>query len=141
MKIVKIVLIALVAFAFSPSESQAQARLQTQLMTGSTDTVTDTEVDSLTYTVLTNNLSKVGVQYTATKISGTVAGTAILYGSLDGINFNVLELDTFTNANVTTNTHIWVVTNPIYKRYKVVVTGSGTMAARIYGYLTGIVKE
>lgn len=76
---------------------------------------------------------QVSIQAIVTKISGTVAGTVILYASIDGTNFNAIGTDTLTNTDVTTNTKVWVTSNTPYKYYRITATGSGTMAAQLTG--------
>lgn len=101
-------------------------------------TVSDTVVNAGTeYATLkvANSGSNVSVQIVATKISGTVAGTAVLQASNDGVNYVSIGADTLTLTNVTTNTHLWSVSANPYIYYRVKVTGSGTMVATIKGYL------
>lgn len=103
-------------------------------MTGNGATVTNSGSASCSLAVNYTH-EQLSIQITATKVSGTIAGTAILYGSVDGTNYNAIGSDTLTLTNVTTNTKVWVLTNANYAYYKVTVTGSGTMAATIVGKL------
>jgi hypothetical protein len=61
--------------------------------------------------------------YTVTKNTGTVAGTITLQGTLDGINYVTLKVDTLTDANA-------VIGNSYdyngYSKYKVTIAQSGT---------------
>lgn len=91
------------------------------------DTVVNTGTANKVIT-LTAGYSGVAIQPILTKVSGTVAGTVILYKSLDGTNY-VSAGDTITNANQTTNTAVWQKTSPVPVYYKVLATGSGTMSA------------
>lgn len=77
------------------------------------------------------------VQVTATKISGLVAGTISLLGSLDGINFKVYTLSeaataghTFTATDVASQTFIWRLEGNPYIHWRVSWTGAGTMSAK-----------
>lgn len=105
-------------------------------MTGSGATITNTATVSCS-TNVQNTHDNVSVQVTVTKTSGTIAGSAILFGSVDGINYNAIGVDTLTLTNVTTNTKIWAFTNANYFYYKVSVTGSGTMAGTVIAKLYG----
>ena len=67
-----------------------------------------------------------------TKISGTVGGSIGLYGSMDGTNWTVTE--TVTTATDATNNY-FISTTKRYKYYKVMWTGTGTMAASMKSYL------
>jgi len=104
-------------------------------MTGSADTVVNTEVEYLTLPVKDGYDTAVfGVKLT--KISGTVAGTSILEQSMDDINYQTATgTDTLTSTNVTTNFKNWTLTNPAFPYYRIKVTGTGTMAAKVYGYV------
>lgn len=84
----------------------------------------------------------VTVQFNATKISGTVAGTVTLMGSLDGTNFKALTqqevstaIPTFTATDVATQSNIWVIKNNPYQYYRVSWTGTGTMSAKFSALL------
>lgn len=101
-------------------------------MTGSADTLTDTEVD---YVTITPSIyyEQVSFQAKVTKLSGTVAGYAYLQASNDGTNYSTIS-DSLTLTNVTTNTKIFVVSGNQYYYYRLKFEGSGTMSALIYGY-------
>lgn len=82
---------------------------------------------------LTAGYEGVVIQPVLTKVSGTVAGTVVLYESLDGTNYKSTG-DTLTLANSTTNTVVWKKVSPVPVFYKATTVGSGTMSAivRIY---------
>lgn len=103
-------------------------------MTGNGDTITNTGTDYVQYQV-DYNYENVSFQAIVTKISGTVDGTGLLQGSIDGTNFKDLNTDTLDLTDQTTNKKIWVLTGSPYKYYRVTYLGAGTMAAKIYGYL------
>lgn len=84
-----------------------------------------------------SNYSNVSLQAVITKVSGTIAGTAKLYGSLDGINYLKIATDTLALANVTTNTYIWTPGPAKYLYYKINVVGVGTMKATMKGWFIG----
>lgn len=109
--------------------SFAQSATLMPLIAG--DTVNNAGTVTKIFTA-TAGYSAIGIQPVITKISGTVGGTAILSRSLDGVNY--VNTDTLTLANVTTNTTVFAkVTSPaVY--YRVVVTGTGTMAAQVRLY-------
>lgn len=95
-------------------------------------TGTDTIEDAATVNIdlqLKNSAANVAVQSLITKVSGTVAGTCLLQGSLDGTNFSDITTDTFTLANVATQNKLWDVAPNKYLHYRITCTGSGTMAA------------
>lgn len=69
------------------------------------------------------------VQVNITKVSGTVAGTVSLHGSLDGKNFSAITSTTYTATNGNSS-FVWVLTGNPVPYYRVTWTGTGTMAAR-----------
>ena len=77
----------------------------------------------------------VTVETVVTKVSGTVGGTVVLQGSLDGTNWHAAGADTLTLANQTTNKKIWLLTENRYYHYRTLATGSGTMNATVVSLL------
>lgn len=100
------------------------------------DTVVNTGSKLLDLT-LGGSFTNVAVQLVATKISGTVAGTAKLYGSLNGTDYVVISTDTLALANQTKNTFIWNVAPSKYQYYRISTVGVGTMSATVNGYVLG----
>jgi hypothetical protein len=105
------------------------------------DTVSNTATAFLTAQSLTKGESTT-IKFVATKISGTVAGTVTLLGSLDGTNYKALTvaegttaLPTYTATDVASQNFIWQVLRSPYKYYRVSWTGSGTMSASFKAYL------
>lgn len=144
MKKVIFLLMVIAAFALSPVYSQT---MTAAAFTGADSVITNAGTANVTYTVATNsNPSKVVVQVTLTKASGTGAGTCTLKGGLDAysgydtiMNAKFTPLDpalttainstltsVYTIRNVTSQNHTWEVVNPCYKIYQVFCTGSGT---------------
>lgn len=117
-------IMALIAFGFG-----ANAQLITFSHTASnpTGTVTNTGTDTMT-ALIPGYSAATGIQLVVTKTSGTVAGTARLYGSIDGTNY-VATGDTLTLADAAVNTVIWTKSVPVYVNYRIRTTGSGTMVA------------
>lgn len=110
-------------------------------MTNSGDTVVNTGTKTVNQEVR-GWYETVNIQVVATKISGTVAGTMTLQGSNDGSNYSTIDTaivksrySTFTATDVATQTTHFVIEGSPYRYYRVSWTGSGTMSARIYGYV------
>lgn len=103
------------------------------------DTVTNTGTNYITNKAIVSGPGQtVSIQWTAVKLSGTVAGTVTLQASLDGLNFFALTgnstventtISTFTPTDVATQTKSWVIKNNPFPWYRVSWTGAGTMAA------------
>lgn len=116
--------IVMFCFAFIGSTTA-----QTVNFTG-TDTVVNTGTKNISLSV-SGAYNTGAFQVVITKIDGTVAGNAILQGSVNGTNF--VNIDTLATSNVATQTKIFT-ENPVkYPFYRVSYTGSGTMRAIISG--------
>jgi starvation-inducible outer membrane lipoprotein len=122
-------ILILLILAFVSFGASAQFGRAAKLPLAVGDTAVNTTAVSKIF-IATAGYNAVSIQHVITKQSGTVAGIARLYGSLDGVNY-VATGDTLTLANVTTNTTIWKITNTPYVYHKITVTGSGTMAALV----------
>lgn len=107
------------AIAWQPAQCQ-RGTVQGDTMTNATSQTLSTD---LTLTNLT------GIQATVIKVSGTVAGTAILQGTIDGVGWQAI--DTLTLANVATNTQVFAITPDTnnYRQYRVVFTTTGTQVS------------
>lgn len=134
-------LFALVAFALSATISLTAQTSSATTMTGSGDTITNAGTDAVTLQVK-GEYKTISIQCKIVKISGTVAGTVTLQGSVDGTNYETVDtlamisdFVTYTATNVATQTKTFIIENNPYLYYRLSYTGSGTMAARLYGYL------
>jgi hypothetical protein len=103
------------------------------------DTVTNTATNYLTSYAQGKQAVSTTVWVTVTKISGTVAGTITLQGSLDGTNFKAANTSDSQTALATvtatdaTNTYHWRLAGNPYNYYRISWTGAGTMAASFSG--------
>ena len=103
------------------------------------DTTTNTGASYVGLGV-TNWYNTVTIQSVVTKISGTVAGTVTLQGSIDGTNYvtvnsSYADVTSYSPTNVTTSSKLFVVTGSPYRYYRLSYTGAGTMAASHRGYV------
>ena len=89
-----------------------------------TDTVANTATVNLKLTVKEGYNSAV-FQVKNTRLSGTNAGTSILQGSNDDVNF--IPIDTITHTNAAVETAAFEIV-PKWPYYRIVRTGSGTMS-------------
>lgn len=119
----KIILMAILSVALFWTQAQTAFSHTASNPTGA---VVNTAVDTMSYS-MTKGYRLVGIQTVITKVSGTIAGTSILYASINGTNY-VATGDTLTNTNVTTNTFLLTKANP-YRYWQIRTTGSGTMSA------------
>lgn len=103
------------------------------------DTTTDTGVSYVSLGV-SQWYNTIAIQSVVTKISGTVAGTVTLQGSLDGINYstvnsNYVTASSYSPTNVATSTFRFIVTGSPYRFYRLSYTGAGTMSASHRGFV------
>jgi len=102
------------------STTMAQRATLMPLIAGDT-LVTSSSRDTVTKIITaTAGYGALGIQVVTTKISGTVAGKAYLYSSLDGTNYNLTD-SSAAFANQTTNTAFFTKTTTPYVYYKVTV--------------------
>lgn len=107
---------------------QAQSAFH-QTTANPTGAVVNTGIDTMTYT-LSQPYTNISIQTVTTKVSGTVAGTTVLYYSVNGTNF-VSTGDTLTNTNVATSSAIWVKSGSPVRYWRILTTGVGTMSATV----------
>lgn len=105
-----------------------QATLTDDVLSGATSvTVTDTGTGALFTEPIKGTNELVAVQVNITKTSGTLAGSVVLQGSLDGTNFVNIG-SAFTVTNVASQSTFFFVPKASngYTYFKVLDTGSGT---------------
>jgi len=138
MKTIFKLFILMFAIAIS-SSANAQSYTMTSSVGNSSDTNTNAETVTLTKAI-TGSFAVISVQAVVTKLSGTAAGNIVLQGTVNGTNYvTITDLcqpsanDTFTLSNVTTQSCMWTITPSKYIGYRLSVTTSGTVSARIQG--------
>lgn len=95
-----------------------------------TDTVTNTTV-KYQYAIVQGSNIHVTFQSLFTKVTGTPAGTIVLQGSIDGVNWSGTLGSSFTITDVATQVATFTVVPSQYQYYRIVVTPSGTQSSRI----------
>lgn len=116
----KIVFLLIVVTSLFTAKVNAQSATLMALVAGdsiSTSASKDTVDKVLT---ATGPYHTMGIQVVTTKISGTVAGKAYLYSSIDGTNYTVTD-SSAAFTDVTTNTAFFTKTSVPYTYYKVQV--------------------
>lgn len=112
-------LIAVLAFSFAEAQSAFR-----QSATNPTGAITNTSTDTMSIT-LSKGYSSVSIQPVVTKATGTMAGTARLYYSVNGSNYTVI--DSVSLTNVATQWTIWHVVNKPVRYFRVTVGGATTV--------------
>lgn len=124
-----IFLFALVVLFITSANSQTATLMP--LVAGDTVVNTATVNKQITSTA---GYSAVGVQIVITKISGTVAGTTKLQGSLNGTNWEDIG-SAFTHTDVASQAKLFTVTSgDPYTYLRTTSVGSGTMSAQVRIY-------
>lgn len=134
-KLIFIFLLAALGAAAQPNTYTLKKHFADQDV--SLDTVTNTGTNYLgNLTLIPGSRSTVTIVHTVTKVSGTVAGTITIQGSLDGTTFFALNtpetqtaLPTKTAADASAVYH-WRITGNPFPYYRVSWTGAGTMVAK-----------
>jgi len=117
---VKKVIFILLAVVLAAS-TQAQVRY-----VSAPDTNTNATTSYVTFNSIGSNLK--GIQASVTKISGTVGGTVILQGTVDGTLW-VTVSDTLTLTNTATQSKVWVLSATSYNSYRAAFTTTGTQVS------------
>ena len=91
------------------------------------DTTTNADTNYVTIKSVGSHVK--AIQATVTKVSGTVAGTVILQGTVDGIAWVNVNTDTLTLTDQATNTKVWTISSTIYNSYRVQYKTSGTQVS------------
>lgn len=130
---IAIAAVAVCLFTASPKVS-AQVTVKNNYASYLATLDTLTNADTTTYTVeVKGRKSTVSFSTDITKISGTVAGTIKIYGSVNGTTFLTTELTSLTITNASTNLGV-VYTSNGYQKYKVVLINAsgGVCSQRTY---------
>lgn len=125
----------MMVLAFSaPQEVLAQTKL-----TPVTDTLTNADTTYLSLSKISGYYNSVAIQVNASKISGTVGGSAVVQGSVDGTNYIDLPTAVADSMSLTngSSSHIWAIESPPYPYYRVKIITSGTQKSAFQGYWLG----
>lgn len=106
-----------------------------------TDTVTNAGTVTMSSAVVAGSAQNVTITATFTKLTGTVAGTATLLGSLNGTDWTSASATSYTVTDVASATTSWLLTNKPFQYYRVSVTGSGTSTYTVKGQVLSVVRK
>ena len=137
MKQIKYVFLALMLFAASGVFAQSAVfPLYSNVASGvkQLDTITNAGTVTMTSARIDAAAQQTTIVYTFTKLTGTVAGSATLQGSIDGVNFvTVAGTSAYTVTDVASQTASFVVDKKPYLYWRVSTTGSGTSTYTVKG--------
>jgi len=96
------------------------------------DTLTNTSTIYMTTPNVIKDNYVAAFSITPTNISGSTAGTAWLQESVNGAGFSKWSTtDTFSIVTVTTK--VWKLTDTPSKKYRIMLTGTGTQSTSVLG--------
>lgn len=104
------------------------------------DTVTNTGVVTMTSKIVAGAPYTTTISHTFTKLTGTAAGTAILLGSINGVDFESASSTSYTVTDVATQSTSWVLSYKPYLYYRVQITGSGTSTYTVKGQVLTVIR-
>lgn len=131
-----LVLIAVLAISFT---ANAQTSTVQSLFSNAasgvklTDTVTNTGTVTMSSAIVKGAPNESTVVATFTKLTGTVAGTATLQGSLNGTDWASASSTSYTVTDLASQTTSWPLTGKPYLYFRVNVVGSGTSTYTVKG--------
>lgn len=132
-------LLTLVAIVLAATVTHAQTSLLSRYSVN-LDTITNTGLKSMTTLRTPGVAQTVTVSSVNALLTGTLAGIARLWGSLDGINYSRIRSTQLQGAQVDSllvdpnhRVYHWVVLNSPYQYYQVQTTGVGTVTFTIKG--------
>ncbi len=117
--------------------SFGKAEAQTSFISDDNGSVLDTVATAdltktfVLTTEITGSSNIVEIQFTATKISGTVAGTVTVQTSLDGIDWYTAQGTTAYTLTDATQTTSFKITNYGARHIRILTVGTGTMSAQL----------
>lgn len=131
-------MLMLTAFAFTSTSQVTGPKITADAVGYALSATTHATTDTLTNAVSKSQFFiargsnvHVTVQPTFTKISGTVAGTAKLQGSILGVDYVDIASQTLTLTDVASQTFTFTVVPSQYQYYKVLFTPSGTQSTKV----------
>lgn len=138
----KLLLIAVLAtFSFAVNAQSTVQNLLSNTASGvkPLDTITNAGTVTMSSAIVKGAPNQTTVSATFTKLTGTVAGTATLLGSLNGTDWASASSTSYTVTDVATQTTSWPLTGKNYLYYRVNVVGSGTSTYTVKGQVLTVI--
>lgn len=130
-----------IVFCFAMLFSFSNVFAQSKAMTGNGVVVTNTATVACSLQVV-NSANTVTIQAVFTKTSGTLAGTATLQGSIDGVTWETIPTSlvagaasTYTVTDLASQGKTFVITGSPFLYYKISWTGTGTMVGSVAAFV------
>lgn len=122
MKSLFIALLLVVGYAFN-----ANAQFVKTLALAAGDTAVNTGTSAKALPLISKGWQGVAIQVILTRNSGTAAGSLVVQGSNDGVNYTTIG-SAFTPTNVASQSTMFYITGPLPAYVRTLLTGSGTMS-------------
>lgn len=106
-----------------------------------TDTVTNTGTVTMSSKIVIGAPNQTTVTATFTKLTGTVAGTATLLGSINGTDWASASATSYTVTDLAAQTTSWPLTGKNFMLYRVNVVGSGTSTYTVKGQVLTVIPR
>lgn len=106
-----------------------------------TDTVTNTGTVTMSSKIVVGAPNQTTVSATFTKLTGTVAGTATLLGSINGTDWASASSTSYTVTDLASQTTSWPLAGKNYLYYRVNVVGSGTSTYTVKGQVLTVIPR
>lgn len=103
------------------------------------DTITNAGTVTMTSAIVKSAPNQTTITATFTKLTGTVAGTATLQGSLNNVDFTSASSTSYTVTDLAAQTTSWPLTGKNYLYYRVNVVGSGTSTYTVKGQVLTVI--
>lgn len=141
-KLILIALIGIVSMSVNAQVSTVQS-LYSNAASGVklTDTVTNTGTVTMSSAIVKGAPNQTTVTATFTKLTGTVAGTATLQGSLNATDWVSASATSYTVTDLATQSTSWPLTGKNYLYYRVNVVGSGTSTYTVKGQVLTVLPK
>lgn len=136
MKKLIILLLLICSFAVNAKTYRSPANISEFGTAG--DTLVASTADTASMVITSDAIGKLNLLLESTKVSGAPNYSAVLSGSLNGVNYVALDTISYTGGN--NNAAYFDLQEHIYKYYRVIVTANAT-AQKSLLKLTGIVRK
>ena len=122
----------MLSFCFAVTAQTTMTQTGTSGAAKTTHTNADTSYHLGTFTGALNNFDVITITMIGTKTSGTVGGTAVPFGSIDGVNwFQLYDKDSTSSQSLTNGDNLfkWHFDKTRYQYYRIRIYTTGTQVS------------
>jgi hypothetical protein len=143
-----LMLVALITTTANAQTPFVRSRTVSSLLTQNDTLISSSSGDTIYHVYQSVGAANVTIQLDVTKLSGTWAGKAYIYGSVKGINYILIDSSTVYAANginpaANIYSKSWVYSPGQYNFYQVITYSSGTetLLPKVYGRFTPLYNK